>query len=110
MLQKTAQTCGGTTGFKVDENLYPLTVAGCPPDAYSETGQLWENPVYDWEAMERDGYTWWIDRIRASFEMYDMVRIDHFRGFEAYWEVKYGSSDAVNGKWTKGPVTNSLKE
>lgn len=89
--------------FKVDENLYPLTVAGCPPDAYSETGQLWGNPVYDWEAMERDGYTWWIDRIRASFEMYDMVRIDHFRGFEAYWEVKYGSSDAVNGKWTKGP-------
>ena len=89
--------------FKVDENLYPLTVAGCPPDAYSETGQLRGNPVYDWEAMERDGYTWWIDRIRASFEMYDMVRIDHFRGFEAYWEVKYGSSDAVNGKWTKGP-------
>ena len=87
----------------MDENLYPLTVAGCPPDAYSETGQLWGNPVYDWEAMERDGYTWWIDRIRASFEMYDMVRIDHFRGFEAYWEVKYGSSDAVNGKWTKGP-------
>ena len=74
---------------------------GCPPDAY-ETGALGK-PVYDWEAMERDGYTWWIDRIRASFEMYDMVRIDHFRGFEAYWEVKYGSSDAVNGKWTKGP-------
>ncbi|WP_312649299.1 4-alpha-glucanotransferase [Proteiniclasticum sp.] len=89
--------------FKVDRNFVPITVAGCPPDAFSLTGQLWGNPIYNWEAMEKDGYKWWIKRIRASFEIYDVVRIDHFRGFEAFWEIKNGSENAVIGKWTKGP-------
>jgi len=89
--------------FKVDRNFVPITVAGCPPDAFSLTGQLWGNPIYNWEAMEKDGYKWWIKRIRASFEIYDVVRIDHFRGFEAFWEIKNGAENAVIGKWTKGP-------
>ncbi len=94
---------GNPTNFKIDENLEPLTVAGCPPDAFSNTGQLWGNPIYDWKAMEEDGYSWWIERIRASFELYDIVRIDHFRGFEAYWEIKNGAINAVKGEWVKGP-------
>lgn len=101
--EDSADLWGNPHLFKVDENLVPITVAGCPPDAFSETGQLWGNPIYDWEAMEKDGFTWWLKRIRASFELYDMVRIDHFRGFEAYWEIKNGSENAVRGKWTKGP-------
>jgi 4-alpha-glucanotransferase len=96
--------------FKVDEKFVPLTVAGCPPDAFSETGQLWGNPIYDWEAMEKDGYKWWVERIRASFLIYDVVRIDHFRGFEAYWEIKNGSENAVKGKWTKGPNFKLFKK
>lgn len=94
---------GNPQNFKVDESLVPITVAGCPPDAFSNTGQLWGNPIYNWSAMEDDGYRWWIKRIKASFELYDMVRIDHFRGFEAYWEIKNGSLNAVTGQWTKGP-------
>lgn len=83
--------------------MVPLTVSGCPPDAFSEKGQLWGNPIYDWDAMEKDEYKWWIKRIKHSFEIFDVLRIDHFRGFEAYWEVKFGAKDAVKGKWTKGP-------
>jgi len=94
---------GNPTNFKINENFEPLTVAGCPPDAFSNTGQLWGNPIYDWKVMEENGYSWWIERIRASFELYDMVRIDHFRGFEAYWEIKNGSINAVKGEWVKGP-------
>ena len=89
--------------FNLDEELLPITVSGCPPDAFSDTGQLWGNPIYNWEAMENDGYKWWIKRIKHSFELFDVLRIDHFRGFEAYWEVKYGSETAINGKWVKGP-------
>lgn len=89
--------------FNLDRKLNPKTVAGCPPDAFSATGQLWGNPIYDWDALEKDGYSFWIERIKASLDLYDSVRIDHFRGFEAYWEIKYGSLDAVKGEWTKGP-------
>lgn len=89
--------------FKLDENLLPITVAGCPPDGYTDTGQLWGNPIYDWDAMEEDNYTWWIKRVEHSFKIYDVIRIDHFRGFESYWEVKYGSETAVNGRWVQGP-------
>ena len=70
--------------FQLDENLRPTAVAGVPPDAFSPDGQLWGNPLYDWEAMERDGFGWWIERLRAAFTLYDAVRIDHFRGFAAY--------------------------
>ena len=89
--------------FKVDKNMIPTKVAGCPPDLFSKTGQLWGNPIYNWELMEQDGYKWWIKRIEDSFKIYDVVRIDHFRGFESYWEVPYGEKTAINGRWIKGP-------
>ncbi|HLH18556.1 MAG TPA: 4-alpha-glucanotransferase [Bryobacteraceae bacterium] len=78
-------------------------VAGVPPDYFSATGQLWGNPIYRWDRMREDGYRWWKERMRASFEMFDLVRVDHFRGFEAYWEVPAGEETAVNGRWVKGP-------
>lgn len=99
--------------FKVDENNKPKVVAGCPPDAFAITGQLWGNPIYDWEDMDKDNYKWWISRIRESFKLYDMIRIDHFRGFESYWEIPYGDETAVNGKWVKGPgikLFNAIKK
>lgn len=89
--------------FKLDEHKVPLVVAGCPPDAFSETGQLWGNPIYDWKYLEKSGYDWWVSRIKDSFECYDIVRIDHFRGFESYWEIPFGEETAQNGKWVKGP-------
>ncbi|GAA0084275.1 4-alpha-glucanotransferase [Clostridium sp. CTA-7] len=99
--------------FKVDENMIPITVAGCPPDTFSATGQLWGNPIYNWDNLDRDGYGWWIDRVRESFKLYDVVRIDHFRGFEAYWEIPYGNKTAEFGQWTKGPgikLFNAIKD
>lgn len=95
--------------FKLDDNKKPTVVAGCPPDAFSETGQLWGNPIYDWDYLEETGYSWWIDRMRESLKLYDVIRIDHFRGFESYWEIPYGEPTAVNGKWVKGPGMKLFK-
>jgi 4-alpha-glucanotransferase len=78
-------------------------VAGVPPDYFSSTGQLWGNPIYRWDRMEVEGYSWWIDRMRSALELFDFFRMDHFRGFEAYWEVPAGEATAVNGRWVKGP-------
>ena len=89
--------------FQLDEKLNPTAVAGCPPDAFSEDGQLWGNPLYRWDALARDGYEWWIRRLAAAGRLYDVVRMDHFRGFEAYWSVPYGDATARNGVWIKGP-------
>lgn len=89
--------------FQLDENNLPTQVAGCPPDAFSADGQLWGNPIYRWDVMEENGFAWWIDRIKANLEMFDMLRIDHFRGFESYWSVPYGDETARGGKWVKGP-------
>ncbi len=89
--------------FQLDETLTPTAVAGCPPDAFSQDGQLWGNPLYRWDVMAKDGYTWWKNRLAAAEKRYDTVRLDHFRGFEAYWSVPYGDSTARNGKWVKGP-------
>jgi 4-alpha-glucanotransferase len=90
--------------FLLDEKtLKPLKVAGCPPDAFSATGQLWGNPIYDWKYLEETKYSWWINRIRQSLKLYDVIRIDHFRGFEAYWAVPSGEKTAINGQWVKGP-------
>ena len=89
--------------FLLDDDNRPLKVAGCPPDAFSETGQLWGNPIYNWEVMEEKGFKWWVKRIEGNYKLYDIVRIDHFRGFESYWEVPYGEKTAVNGEWIKGP-------
>lgn len=89
--------------FRLDENGRPQVVAGVPPDYFSATGQLWGNPIYRWDVLAGAGYRWWIDRFRASLKLFDMVRLDHFRGFEAYWEVPAGASTAMGGKWVKGP-------
>lgn len=98
--------------FKLDENKNPVVVAGCPPDAFSVTGQLWGNPIYNWDYLEETGYAWWIERMKESLKLFDVIRIDHFRGFEAYWEIPYGDDTAVNGKWVKGPgikLFNAIK-
>ena len=89
--------------FKLDSKGHPLEVAGVPPDYFSATGQLWGNPLYDWDAMKDDGYRWWIERVRNQLDQVDYIRIDHFRGFEAYWAVPAGEETAMNGKWKKGP-------
>ena len=89
--------------FQLDGDLKPTRVAGCPPDGFSADGQLWGNPLYRWDRMEEDGYTWWINRLRAAGTLYDVIRLDHFRGFEAYWSIPYGDKTARGGKWVKGP-------
>lgn len=99
--------------FLLDEDRVPLRVAGCPPDYFSETGQLWGNPLYDWEYLDKNNYIWWIDRIKTSLKLYDLVRIDHFRGFEAFWSIPYGDETAINGEWVKGPgvkLFNKVKD
>ncbi len=98
--------------FQLDEKLDPVAVAGCPPDAFSEDGQLWGNPLYRWDVLKADGYSWWIRRLAAAGRSYDVVRMDHFRGFESYWSVPYGEKTAKNGKWVKGPdmdLINAVK-
>lgn len=89
--------------FYLDEEGVPTAVSGVPPDYFSATGQLWGNPIYRWELLAADGYSWWVERFRASLAMFDMVRLDHFRGFEAYWEVPDGETTAIHGRWVKGP-------
>ena len=89
--------------FQLDSKGFPTCVAGVPPDYFSATGQLWGNPLYDWKAMKKDGYSWWIERVRRQLELVDYLRIDHFRGFEAYWSVPAGEETAINGKWVPGP-------
>ena len=89
--------------FALDENLRPIEVAGCPPDAFSKDGQLWGNPVYNWQHIKKDGYRFWINRLKMSLRTYDIVRIDHFRGFEAYYCIAYGAENARDGVWRKGP-------
>ena len=89
--------------FQLDERNMPAAVAGCPPDGFSATGQLWGNPLYRWEYHKSTGYDWWMSRMWFCFQMYDVVRIDHFRGFDEYYSIPYGEETAVNGHWEKGP-------
>ncbi len=89
--------------FQLDRNNVPKEVAGVPADYFNQDGQLWGNPLYDYERMAEDGYGWWIRRIGGAEKLYDMIRIDHFRGFESYWAVPYGAKTARNGRWVKGP-------
>jgi 4-alpha-glucanotransferase len=89
--------------FQLDKNGNPAAVAGVPPDYFSATGQLWGNPLYAWDSLERDGYRWWLTRFRAVLELVDIVRLDHFRGFEAYWEIPADAPTAESGRWVKGP-------
>lgn len=89
--------------FQLNEENIPVAVAGCPPDGFSAIGQLWGNPLYRWEYHKETGYAWWISRMKSCFELYDVVRIDHFRGFDAYYSIPYGAKTAVDGHWEKGP-------
>lgn len=89
--------------FLLDREFQPTAVAGVPPDYFSETGQLWGNPLYRWDAMKADGYAWWMRRIGGALRLYDLVRVDHFRGFAGYWEVPAGEPTAENGEWRPGP-------
>jgi 4-alpha-glucanotransferase len=89
--------------FYLDANGGPACVAGVPPDYFSATGQLWGNPIYRWDVHQRTGFAWWVARLRAAFALVDSVRLDHFRGFEAFWQIPGGEETAVNGRWVKGP-------
>ena len=89
--------------FQLDERNLPTAVAGCPPDGFSASGQLWGNPLYRWEYHRRTGYAWWISRLRHCFRLYDVTRIDHFRGFDEYYAVPWGAETAVDGRWERGP-------
>ena len=95
--------------FQLDKNLVPTEVAGCPPDGFSADGQLWGNPLFDWDAMKKDGYSWWIKRIEHSFSLFDVLRIDHFRGFAGYYAIPYEDENAINGRWRKGPGMDLFK-
>ena len=99
----SADVWSGPEEFKLDDQGNPLVVAGVPPDFFSKTGQLWGNPIYDWERMRAEGFSWWIDRVRASLELFDIARIDHFRGFVAAWEVPGRDKTAEHGRWVDVP-------
>lgn len=96
--------------FLLDKNNLPAFVAGVPPDYFSSDGQLWGNPLYNWEYLDSTGYEWWIKRISQQIRLFDKIRIDHFRGFESFWAIPYGDKTAVNGKWIKGPGMKFISE
>jgi 4-alpha-glucanotransferase len=96
--------------FQFDADKNPVAVGGVPPDYFSSTGQLWGNPLYNWEVLKKGNYKWWIDRIKSNLVLYDIIRIDHFRGFAAYWSVPYGEKTAVNGEWIKCPGMELFKQ
>ena len=109
----SADTWAHPEMFQLDKDNVPLAVAGCPPDGFSATGQLWGNPLYRWDYHEQTGYDWWMKRLSYCFKMYDVVRIDHFRGFDEYFSIPYGAETAINGHWEKGPgmkLFNKMRE
>ena len=99
----SADVWANPKNFLLDTARRPISVAGCPPDSFSAEGQRWGNPLYDWQAMRQENYKWWIQRLKAAAQMYDVVRLDHFRGFESYWAIPAQEQTAVNGRWEKGP-------
>jgi len=105
----SADTWSNPKLFKLDSKGYPTEVAGVPPDYFSETGQLWGNPLYDWSYHEKTKYEWWAKRIKNTLNLVDIVRIDHFRAFDSYWSIPYGSETAVKGEWKKGPGAKIFK-
>ncbi len=109
----SADTWANPSLFQLDEEYKPIAVAGCPPDYFSESGQLWGNPLFNWEYNKETSYDWWIKRIEHAFTLYDTVRIDHFRGFDEYYSIPYGDKDAKNGEWKTGPgieLFNKIRE
>lgn len=99
----SADVWANTNLFLLDEDFVPRAVAGCPPDLFSKDGQKWGNPLYDWKTIKKTGYMWWISRMKEMEKLYDIVRLDHFRGFEAYYEIPYDAETAREGKWQEGP-------
>ena len=89
--------------FELNEDLTPIRVAGVPPDYFSATGQRWGNPIYKWEVLESRGFDWWVDRMRRTHALYDIIRLDHFRGFEAFWAIPAEDETAIHGEWVKAP-------
>ena len=106
----SADTWAHPEMFRFDEENIPTVVAGCPPDAFAPTGQLWGNPIYDWKYMKKTGYRWWIRRMARCFAFYDVLRIDHFRGFDEYYAIPYGDETAEKGRWEKGPGADLFRE
>lgn len=99
--------------FQLDAEALPIEVSGCPPDSFSQDGQLWGNPLYNWGLMEQDGFAWWVARMQANFKLYDVLRIDHFRGLESYYAIPYGATTARSGRWRAGPgmgFVNAVRE
>lgn len=105
----SADTWANPELFQLDDKLIPIAVAGCPPDAFSATGQLWGNPLYKWDYHKQTGFDWWMKRIGYCYKLYDIVRIDHFRGFDEYYSIPYGDLTAEFGKWEKGPGYDLFK-
>lgn len=99
----SADVWANPTQFYLDGNLNPIDVAGCPPDGFSQDGQLWGNPLFRWDVMEQDGYRWWVQRMEKMSKLFDVIRIDHFRGFDSYYAIPYGDQTARNGEWRSGP-------
>lgn len=99
----SADVWANPKAFMLDENYLPLMVAGCPPDGFSPKGQRWGNPLYDWEALEKSGFMWWVDRLKHALKVFDTVRIDHFRGFDSFFTIDAKEETAVNGRWSDGP-------
>ncbi len=99
----SADTWQSRAEFELDPQGRPSVCAGVPPDFFSASGQFWGNPLYDWEHLSRTGFAWWIERLRAAFDLYDIIRLDHFRGFDTYWAIPAGALDACGGEWRKGP-------
>ncbi|MDZ7725832.1 MAG: 4-alpha-glucanotransferase [candidate division KSB1 bacterium] len=106
----SADVWANTDKFKLKENRYPQFVAGVPPDYFSETGQLWGTPVYNWDTMSHDGYSWWHSRMGHNLHLFDIVRIDHFRGFVAYWQVDASEDTAINGEWIQAPARDFFRQ
>lgn len=106
----SADVWGNPQYFEVDKQGNRVLIAGVPPDYFSETGQLWGNPLYNWEELEATNYSWWVERFRQMFGLFDAIRVDHFRGFDEYWEVSASEKTAINGKWVKGPGTKLFTE
>ncbi|MCR4672103.1 MAG: 4-alpha-glucanotransferase [Lachnospiraceae bacterium] len=105
----SADVWSGAEFFQLDADYVPKAVAGVPPDGFTAEGQLWGNPLYDWDEMEKDGFGWWIRRISGATPFYDVLRIDHFRGLESYWSVPYGETTAKHGKWVKAPGLSLIR-
>ena len=105
----SADVWAGPEQFQLDAGGLPTEVAGCPPDGFSPDGQLWGNPLFDWERMKEEGYAWWLRRVAFQFQLYDTLRIDHFRGFDSYYAIPYGAATARDGRWRPGPGIDFFK-